>query len=108
MSNREHEYDVDRRLVAIEREIPGPAARNNEFAEAGLGGSPDQRVPLKDADGLFDEINSLGRRDRVGFEQRVSQALEIADRRLGGDQSRHETARGRAAFCPLSRVRIWA
>jgi len=81
VSNREHEYDVDRRLVAVKRKIPGPAARNSEFAEAGLSGSPNQGVPLKNADGFFDEINSLGCRNRVGFEQKVSQALEIADRR---------------------------
>jgi hypothetical protein len=85
VSNREREYDVDRRLVAVEREIPEPAARNDEFAEAGLGAPPDQRVPLEHADGLFDEINCLGHRDRVGFEQKVSEALETANRLLGVD-----------------------
>lgn len=80
MSYGQHEYDVSLLLVVVQRQIAGLSARDDEFSQAVLDRSADQRVVLQDLRRLRDQLDGSERRRGFGLAKKVRNPLEIGER----------------------------
>ena len=89
--------------MSVERDVAGPAVRDDELAQAVRHGATDERMALEDGDGL---LNGLGGRPRgtgVLLGQKLEEPLEVRERPRGLDQRRHRFALWRVTLRPLAR-----
>lgn len=90
-------------LIAVQGEVAGLAARNDEFPQAMLGRAPDLGVIFEDLHRLGDEIDGFERCCGCGLEEKVREPLEVGERPTGVDQPRQALALGLGAGLPCAR-----
>jgi len=86
--------------MAVQRNVPGLAARNDELSQLLLRGAPDQGMVCKDFYRLGDEIHRLQRSGWLGLQQKIGEPAEIRKRSLGINYARQVLALGFEADLP--------
>ena len=103
MPDSKNQNRIVDRLEAVQRDIPGAATRDNEFAQPGFHWPADQRVTLGDEHGLDYQLERRLGGTWITIQQEVTEALQVPKGLCGVDQSRQDFALGLASFFPARR-----
>ena len=114
-------YQTVRRIDTVQRDVTGPAALYHQFAHSRRYTAAHTRMTLQQTKRVHDQISGRGRRVRVLFCEKFSQAQQILARsftegnpchaalcRLPGVALRVLKALGSLTFLPLARAAIFA
>jgi len=82
MSHRQYEDGVVAVLDAVQGDIAGTPARDDQFAQAVLDWAADQWMVPKRFDSVSDEINGLTRCDGIARKKKISQPSARLPRRV--------------------------
>ncbi len=80
MPDSEDEHRVVRAFKTVQRNIPGVAARDQDFAQSCASRSADQGMIRENAHGALDQRDGALRRGWIAFAQEFDQLLKLIER----------------------------
>lgn len=92
-------------LDAVQRDIAGGSARDYEFAQIRFDRAADQRVVPQDGHRLGDQVHGFECDCRIGFDQKIGQALKVVQGPVGIDYFCQGFAFGLETALPDARSR---
>ena len=104
MTDSQNADGVKRRIEPIERKISSYSPRDNELANMRVNSPPDERMGLKNSNCASNILECLGGLLRRAIEQELDNSLEVCERLIRVDYSRHCTSFGRAVLRPAIRA----
>lgn len=94
MSYGQHKHDVPILIVVVQRQIAGPAARDDELSQAVLGRPADEWMVFEDLHSLDDQPDGARRCGGFRLEKEVGESLEVGECPPRIDQLRQDRIRG--------------
>lgn len=104
MSQREDDHHVISFPVLIERDIAGPATRDNQLAQVLFSRAADLRVAFQDLKRVDNQVEDLGRGDQIFRREKFNQPLEVRPGAFPEYYLRQRLRRGRRAGLPAMRA----
>jgi|GEM_PF-6216863 len=104
MADRENQNRIRSLFDAVQRQIPRPAAGDDQLSQAMLDRTTHHRVSPQDVNSLGDQTDGLGSCRRIGLQKKIRESFEIGKCTFGIDQRRQDLAFGLAGFLPATRA----
>ncbi len=100
MSNGKDQHSVMLHLVAVQSDVTGLSARDDQLSHVVFNRTPNQWMVFENLYCLRNQFSRFHGRGRLCFEEEIGESFEISERASGIDQLRQDLAFGLEATLP--------